>query len=52
MPKLIQVKLPPEMDDMFAEIKVYRAKKFEPLSNTSIVIDAIKEMHSRIQEQQ
>ena len=52
MAKLLQVKLPPEMDAMFADIKAERAKKFEPLSNTSIVIDAIKEMHSRIQEQQ
>lgn len=52
MAESIQVKLPPEMTKIFADIKVARAAKFEPLSNISIVIDAVKEMHSRIKEQQ
>lgn len=42
MPEFIQVKLPPEMNPLFAEIKSVRAKDFEPLTNTAIVIDAVK----------
>ena len=42
MAECIQVKLPPEMTPMFAEIKSVRAKEFEPLSNTAVVIDAVK----------
>lgn len=49
---LIQVKLPPEMNSMFDDIRKVRADKFEPTSNKSIIIDAVKEMHARIQEQQ
>ena len=52
MAESIQVKLPPEMTKIFADIKVERAAKFEPLSNVSIVIDAVKAMHSRLKEQQ
>ena len=52
MAESIQVKLPPEMTKIFADIKVERAAKFEPLSNVSIVIDAVKAMHSKIKEQQ
>lgn len=43
--KLIQVKLPSEMNTLFDEIKVVRAANFEPLTNLSIVIDAVKEYH-------
>ncbi len=43
--KLIQVKLPSEMNKLFDEIKVVRAANFEPLTNLSIVIDAVKEYH-------
>lgn len=42
MAECIQVKLPPEMTSLFANIKAVRAKEFEPLSNTAIVIDAVK----------
>lgn len=42
MAECVQVKLPSEMTPLFAEIKSVRAKEFEPLSNTAIVIDAVK----------
>lgn len=45
MSERVQVKLPPEMNPLFAEIKAVRAKEFEPLSNISIVIDAVKAYH-------
>ncbi len=48
----VQVKLPPEMTQMFDEIRAVRAARFEALSNKSIVIDAVKEMHSRLKESQ
>ncbi|MBR6832852.1 MAG: hypothetical protein IKM81_05585 [Fibrobacter sp.] len=48
----VQVKLPPEMTQMFDEIRAVRAARFEALSNKSIVIDAVKEMHSRLNESQ
>ena len=48
----VQVKLPPEMTPMFDEIRAARAARFEALSNKSIVIDAVKEMHSRLKESQ
>lgn len=41
----IQVKLPPEISPLFDDLKVVRAKNLEPLTNTSIVIDAVKEYH-------
>lgn len=40
------------MNSMFDDIRKVRADKFEPTSNKSIIIDAVKEMHARIQEQQ
>lgn len=43
--KLIQVKLPSDMDKIFADIKAIRSKKFEPLSNVQITIDAVKKYH-------
>lgn len=45
MADFIQVKLPSEMTPLFADIKAVRAKEFEPLSNTAIVIDAVKAYH-------
>ncbi len=48
----VQVKLPPEMTQMIDEIRAVRAARFEALSNKSIVIDAVKEMHSRLKESQ
>ncbi|MBO7512548.1 MAG: hypothetical protein J6T54_06225 [Fibrobacter sp.] len=52
MAETVQVKLPPEMTPIFDEIRAVRAARFEALSNKSIVIDAIKEMHSKIKGQQ
>lgn len=43
----IQVKLPPEISPLFDDLKVVRAKELEPLTNTSIVIDAVKEYHRK-----
>lgn len=40
------------MTQMFDEIRAVRAARFEALSNKSIVIDAVKEMHSRLKESQ
>ena len=34
------------------EIKVQREKNLEPTSTKSIIIDALKEMHSRLKESQ
>ena len=45
--KLIQVKLPAEMTPLFDEIKAVRAANFEPLTNLSIVIDAVKDYHRK-----
>lgn len=42
MAECVQVKLPSEITPLFAEIKSVRAKELEPLSNTAIVIDAVK----------
>lgn len=39
------LRLPPELGNLIDDIKVVRAKALEPLTNTSIVIDAIKEYH-------
>lgn len=52
MAETIGVKLPPEMTPMFDEIRAARAARLETLTNKAIVIDAIKEMHSRLKEQQ
>lgn len=52
MAETVQVKLPPEMTPLFDEIRAVRATRFESLSNKAIVIDAIKQMHSKIKEQQ
>lgn len=45
MAEFLQVKLPLEMANLFAEIKSIRAKEFEPTTNTAIVIDAVKAYH-------
>lgn len=52
MAETIQVHLPTEITPILAEIRSARAAKFEPTTNKAIVIDAIKEMHSRLKEQQ
>lgn len=48
----VQVHLPTEMTPIFEEIRAARAKKCEPTTNKAIVIDALKEMHSKIKESQ
>ena len=45
MAEFVQVKLPIEMSPLIDELKVVRAEKFEPTSNLSIVIDAVKAYH-------
>lgn len=47
MAESIQVKIPPEMTQMFNELKAVRAAYFEPTTNLSIVIDAVKEYHRK-----
>lgn len=47
MAETIGVKLPPEMTVLFDEIRAVRAANFEPLTNTAIVIDAIKDYHRK-----
>lgn len=47
-PSEIQIKLPNEMSSLLDEIRAKRAAKFEPLSNKSIVMDAIKELHGKV----
>lgn len=44
-PSDLFLRLPPELGTLLDEIKVVRAKNLEPLTNTSIVIDAVKEYH-------
>lgn len=47
----VQVILPIEMNVLFSELKEERIKNFEPTSNVSIVIDAVKYYHkSRIKK--
>lgn len=47
MAETIGVKLPPEMTQLFDEIREVRAANIEPTSNTAIVIDAVKEYHRK-----
>lgn len=44
----IQARLPAEMTPIVNEIREARNKNLEPTSTKSIIIDALKEMHSRI----
>ena len=48
MAECVQVKLPPEMTKIVDDIRVVRVSNCEPTSNKSIIIDALKSMHSRI----
>lgn len=48
MAECVQVKLPPEMTKIVDDIRVVRISNCEPTSNKSIIIDALKDMHSRI----
>ena len=48
MAETIQIHLPLEMSPIINDIRKIRSAKFEPTSNKSIVIDAIKMMHSNL----
>lgn len=48
---MIQLQLPDEVSVYLNDIKEYREKNLEPNSNKQIVIDALKDMHSKIKEQ-
>ena len=52
MADIIQVHLPADITPVLDEIKAARAANFEPTTYKAIVIDALKEMHSKIKEQQ
>ena len=52
MADVIQVHLPADITPVLDEIKAVRAANFEPTTYKAIVIDALKEMHSKIKEQQ
>ena len=45
MAERVQVILPPEITPLVDEIRAARAMNIEPTTNTSIVIDAVKEYH-------
>lgn len=47
MAERVQVILPPEMTHLFDEIRVVRAANIEPTSNTSIVVDAVKDFYRK-----
>lgn len=47
---MIQVQLPDEMTQYLSEIRSVRAVKCEPLTTKAIVIDALKELHSKLKE--
>ena len=44
----IQVKFPKEMATIFKDLREERAANFEPTSNKSIAIDAVKLFHSKV----
>ena len=50
MAECVQVKLPSEMTSIVNDIRIERIKKCEPSSNKSIIIDALKNMHSQIKD--
>lgn len=49
---MIQVQLPDEVSQFLKDIRSDRAAKCEPITNKAIIIDALKEMHSRLKESQ
>lgn len=49
---MIQVQLPDEVSQYLNDIRIDRIAKCEPITNKAIVIDAVKEMHSRLKESQ
>lgn len=48
MAETIQARLPAEMTPIIKEIKIFREKNLEPTSTKSIIIDALKDMHSKM----
>jgi hypothetical protein len=50
MKKTTQARLPAEMIPIIKDIKAFREKKLEPTSTKSIIIDALKIMHSQISD--
>ena len=46
--EIVQVKLPKEMTPIFEDIRKARKSYSEPTTNKSIVIDAVKKMHSEM----
>ncbi len=52
MADTVQVHLPTEITPIIDEIRAFRIAKCEPTTNKAIVIDAVKEMHSRLKESQ
>ena len=46
--KPLFLKIPGEIWPLLEKIKNIRSKKFEPTSNTQIVIDAIKKYHESV----
>lgn len=51
MAETIQARLPAEMTPIVKDIKIFREKNLEPTSTKSIIIDALKMMHSTIKAQ-
>lgn len=49
MADTIQARLPAEMTKIVKDIKEQREKNLEPTSTKSIIIDALKDMHSKIE---
>ena len=47
---LLQVKLSEDAWNLVDDIKEIRSKRLEPTTNKSIVVDALKKMHSEITE--
>ena len=52
MAETVQIHLPSEMAPIFDDIRKVRSANCEPTTNKAIVIDAVKEMHSRLKESQ
>lgn len=48
---MIQCQLPDSMSTYLTEIKAHRTKNCEPATTKSIMIDALKIMHSNIKAQ-
>lgn len=47
MAEKVQVILPAELTPLIDEIRAVRAANIEPTTNTAIIIDAVKDYHSK-----